>query len=295
MLGPDQEFAMSRIVYVNGRYVAHRAGRVHVEDRGLQFADGVYEVCEVRDGRLIDETRHMARLAQSLAELSMRPALGHAALAIVMREVVARNRVVTGMVYVQMTRGAAPRDFAFPPAAVRGTVIVTARAMDAAKARANAATGVAVITMPDQRWTRRDIKSVSLLPNVLAKQAARACGAFEAWLVDASGHVTEGASSNAWIVTAGGDIVTRAPSHDILRGITRASLLDVMQRQSLRLVERPFTVAEARSAREAFLSSATNIALPVVSIDGCPVGNGRPGPIVALLRSHFHDIAEIGW
>lgn len=284
---------MSRIAYVNGRYQPHRIAHVHIEDRGFQFADGVYEVCEVRDGALVDETRHMARLARSLTELRMDAPLGQGALAIIMREVISRNHVETGLVYVQVTRGSAPRDFSFPAAPVHPSLIVTARAADVGKLQANAAKGVKVITLPDQRWARRDIKSVSLLPNVLAKQAAREAGAFEAWLVDAAGFVTEGASSNAWIVTQSGTLVTRPASHDILRGITRTTLLDLLSREKLVLEERPFSVAEAIAAREAFLSSATNIALAVVEIDEKPVGSGRPGPVVARLRAHFHEIAEI--
>ena len=284
---------MSRIAFVNGRYQPHRSAQVHIEDRGFQFADGVYEVCEVRAGRLVDEARHMARLGRSLAELRMQPAAGGAALAVILREVVARNRVDTGYVYVQMTRGSAPRDFPFPAPQVAGSLVVTARSTDAAKAAANAHNGVKVITLPDLRWKRRDIKSVSLLPNVLAKQAAREAGAFEAWLIDDVGFVTEGASSNAWIITAAGVLVTRAASQDILRGITRTTLMDLLAREALAFEERAFTVAEARNAREAFLSSATNLALPVVKIDAVPVGTGTPGPVVMKLRRQFHEIAEI--
>ena len=285
---------MSRIAYVNGRYEPHRSAHVHIEDRGFQFADGVYEVCEVRSGKLVDEVRHIDRLERSLRELRMRPALGRAALAVIMREVVARNLVDTGMVYVQMTRGAAPRDFPFPGPDVRGSLVVTARSSDSAKLRANADRGVRVISLPDLRWSRRDIKSVSLLPNVLAKQAARDAGAFEAWLIDDAGFVTEGASSNAWIVTQAGKLVTRAATQDILRGVTRMTLFDLLARENLGFEERAFTIAEAQAAREAFLSSATNLALAVVSIDGQAVGGGAPGPVVAKLRAQFHEIAGIG-
>ena len=285
---------MSRIAYVNGRYLPHRGAQVHIEDRGFQFADGVYDVCEVRGGRLFDETRHLARLERSLSELRMRPAVGRAALGIILREVVARNLVSTGFVYVQITRGAAARDFPFPGHEVGGTLVVTARSSDTTELAANAARGVKVITLPDLRWKRRDIKSIALLPNVLAKQAARDAGAFEAWLVDDAGYVTEGASSNAWIITKAGTLVTRAATHDILRGITRATLLDVMARQGLTFEERAFTVAEALTASEAFLSSATNLALPIVSIDGKLIGTGAPGPVVKALRAGFHEMAEIG-
>ena len=285
---------MSRIAYVNGRYQPHRSAQVHIEDRGFQFADGVYEVCEVRGGRLVDESRHMARLDRSLGELRMAPAVGRAALAVILREVVARNAVETGFVYLQMTRGAAARDFPFPAAELRGTLVVTARSSNPDKMRANAEQGVKVISLPDLRWKRRDIKSVSLLPNVLAKQAARDAGAFEAWLVDEAGFVTEGASSNAWIITPAGKLVTRAATHEILRGVTRATLIDILAREQLGFEERPFTVKEAQGAREAFLSSATNLALAVVSIDGKAVGGGKPGPVTTRLRAKFHESAEIG-
>ena len=285
---------MSRIAYVNGRYEPHRGAMVHIEDRGFQFADGVYEVCEVRGGRLVDESRHMTRLDRSLGELRMAPAVGRAALAVILREVVTRNLVETGFVYVQMTRGAAARDFPFPGPDVRGTLVVTARSSNPDKLRANAEKGVKVISLPDLRWKRRDIKSVSLLPNVLAKQAARDAGAFEAWLVDEAGFVTEGASSNAWIITPAGKLVTRAANHEILRGVTRTTLIDLLARERLGFEERAFTVQEAQGAREAFLSSATNLALAVVSIDGKAVGDGSPGPVTTGLRAKFHENAEIG-
>ena len=283
---------MSRIAYVNGRYIPHAHAQVHVEDRGYQFADGVYEVCEVRGGALIDETRHVRRLGRSLDELKMAWPVGRGALGVILREVVAQNRVRDGLVYMQVTRGVAPREFYFPSAATPASLVVTARASNRAAIERNAAQGVAVKTMPDQRWPRRDIKSVSLLPNVLAKQAAREAGAFEAWLVDAEGKVTEGASSNAWIVTADGKLVTRKCDNDILRGITRTTLIDLLKREKLELEERAFTVAEAQAAREAFLSSATTIAMPIVSVDGIKVADGRPGPVVAKLRAHFHELAE---
>ena len=283
---------MSRIAYVNGRYLPHAQAQVHIEDRGFQLADGVYEVCEVRHGALIDETRHLDRLNRSLSELRIAWPMARAALQVVLREVVARNRVSGGLVYFQITRGAAPREFYFPGPDVRPSLVVTARAFNPAAIAKNAAQGVAVKTHPDQRWARRDIKSISLLPNVLAKQAAREAGAFEAWLIDVNGFVTEGASSNAWIVTKDGRLVTRNADNNILRGVTRTSLIDLLARSNLKLEERPFTIAEALSAQEAFLSSATTIAMPIISIDGAKVGGGKPGPVVARLRAEFHTIAE---
>jgi D-alanine transaminase len=283
---------MSRIAYVNGRYVAHRDAMVHVEDRGYQFSDGVYEVCEVKDGRLIDERRHVARLERSLGELAIAMPMPAHALGVVLRETVRRNRVRDGFVYIQVTRGVAPRDHAFPATAPRPALVVTARGIDPRKMEKLADEGIAVITMPDQRWARVDIKSVSLLPNVLAKQAAREQGAREAWLVDRDGFVTEGSSSNAWIVSKDGRLVTRPIGRDILRGITRTVLLDVIREQGLELDERPFTVEEAHAAREAFVTSATQSVMPVVRIDGRPVGNGAPGLIASALRRAYHAHAE---
>ena len=278
---------MSRIAYVNGRYVAHADASVHIEDRGYQFGDGVYEVCEVRGGRLVEERRHMERLVRSLSELRIALPMPLAALSVILHETVRRNRVRAGIVYLQVTRGIARRDHAFPPAATRPAVVVTARAHDAAKAERTAAEGIAVITLADNRWARPDIKSVSLLPNVLAKQAARDGGAREAWFVDANGFVTEGASSNAWIVTER-EVVTRPVDNSILNGISRMVARDAIAAEGLQLAERPFTVAEARAAREAFVTAASQIVQPVVRIDGTAIGDGRPGPIATALRRAFH-------
>jgi len=284
---------LSRIAYVNGRYLPLREASVNIEDRGYQFSDGVYEVCEVRGGRLVDERRHIERLQRSLAELRIAMPLTPAALGVILREVVRRNRVRWGIVYLQVTRGVARRDHAFPPAGTAPSVVVTARNLDLAQAEKLAGEGVAVITVPDNRWERVDIKSVSLLPNVLAKQAAREQGAREAWFVDKQGRVTEGSSSNAWIVTRDGKIVTRQVDHAILKGITRTVVLDVIAAQGLKLEERAFTADEAYAAREAFLTSASQIVIPVVRIDGRPVGNGAPGLIATALRRDFHRYAEL--
>jgi D-alanine transaminase len=284
---------MSRIAYVNGRYLPLAAASVNVEDRGYQFSDGVYEVCEVRGGRLVDERRHMQRLAFSLSELRIAMPMSPASLSTVLHEVVRRNRVRWGIVYLQITRGVARRDHAFPPAGTAPSLVVTARNLDFANAEKMAADGVAVISMPENRWARVDIKSVSLLPNVLAKQAAREQGAREAWFVDRDGHVTEGSSSNAWIVTRDGKLVTRQADRAILKGITRTVLLDAIAAQGIELEERAFTLEEAYAAREAFITSASQIVLPVVKIDGRPVGNGAPGLIASALRQEFHKYAEI--
>lgn len=285
---------MSRIAYVNGRYLPLRDATVNVEDRGYQFSDGVYEVCEVRGGRLVDERRHMERLARSLNELRIPMPMSGKALGVVLREVARRNRVDWGIVYLQITRGVSRRDHAFPPPGTRPSIVVTARNLDLAAAEKLAADGIAVVTVPDNRWERVDIKSVSLLPNVLAKQAAREQGAREAWFVDENGKVTEGSSSNAWIVTRDGKLVTRQADQAILKGITRTVVLDVMKAQGLELEERAFTVGEAQEAREAFITSASQIVIPVVRLDGRPIGNGAPGLIAGALRRDFHRYAEVG-
>jgi D-alanine transaminase len=283
---------MSRIAYVNGRYVPHALAHVHIEDRGYQFADGVYEVCEIRDARLIDETRHLDRLERSLRELAIRMPVTRAALRIVLREVVRRNRVRDGLLYLQVTRGVASRDHAFPSLDTPPALVVTAKSIPRSKADRIAEAGVGVITTPDNRWGRVDIKSIALLPNALAKQKAREAGAREAWFVDRDGYVTEGASTTAWIVTKEGTLVTRPNGTDILPGITRVTLTEVARRAGLEVEARKFTVDEAKAAREAFMTAATTIVLPIVSIDGVPVANGHPGSIARELRAAFHDVAE---
>jgi D-alanine transaminase len=284
---------MSRIAYVHGRYVPFAHATVHVEDRGYQFADGVYEVCELRGGRLVDEPLHMRRLERSLAELKIPMPMSLAALRVVLRETVRLNRVNNGLVYLQVNRGVARRDHAFPPAGTAPSIVVTARSTDSAAAEKTAAAGIAVITVPENRWERVDIKSVSLLPNVLAKQTAKEQGAKEAWFVGKDGYVTEGSSSNAWIISRDGKVITRPADHGILRGITRTVLLKVLKEQGLELDERPFTVEEAYAAREAFVTSASQIVMPVVQIDGRPVGNGAPGMVTTALRKDFHKHSEL--
>jgi D-alanine transaminase len=285
---------MSRYAYVNGRYLPMRDAKVHIEDRGYQFSDGVYEVCEVRGGRLIDERRHLARLARSLGELRIRAPMSPKALGVVLREVVAKNRIGYGIVYLQITRGVARRDHAFPAPEVPPSLVVTARALNKTRNEALAAKGIAVISMPDNRWGRVDIKSIGLLPNVLARQAAIEQGAREAWFVDRAGAVTEGASTNAWIVSHTGTVVTRPADHAILRGITRTVLFEVIKAQGLAVEERAFTLAEAYAAREAFVTAATQIVLPVVRIDGHVIGDGNPGPVATALRRAFHGFVEVG-
>jgi D-alanine transaminase len=283
---------MSRIAYVNGRYLPRHAAMVHIEDRGYQFSDGVYEVCEVRSGHMVDERRHLARLQRSLDGLRMPMPMTPAALGLVMRETIRRNRVRDGIVYLQITRGVARRDHAFPPAGTAPAVVVTARNLNTASIARAAREGIAVVTVPDNRWGRVDIKAIALLPNVLAKQAARDRGAQEAWFVDAQGYVTEGASTNVWIVTTAGTVVTRPTDNKILRGITRSVLIDALKAEGLEFDERAFTLDEVLAAREAFVTSASQTVMPVVRIDDRPVGAGAPGPVATALRQNFHHHAE---
>lgn len=283
---------MTRVVYVDGRYLPYAEAGVHAEDRGFQFGDAVYEVCEVAGGRLIDETRHMQRLSRSLGELGIAQPMTARAWSRVLRETIRRNRVRDGLVYLQVSRGARPRDFLFPPSSVAPTVVCLARNANPARAEAAAASGIGVKTVPDIRWGRCDIKTVMLLPSALAKEAARKEGAKEAWLVDEDGYITEGASSNAWIVDRDGRLITRQIDNAILRGITRTTLVDLLKRENIEFVERAFTLEEARTAREAFITSATNTVMPVVTIDGRAIGNGAPGLLTLKLRAEFHSVAE---
>jgi D-alanine transaminase len=276
---------MSRIAYVAGQYLPHRQAAVHIEDRGYQFGDGVYEVIAVNGGHLVDLERHLARLNRSLTELRINRPMSEGALKIVLREVIRRNGVDAGIVYLQVTRGVAPREHAFPKAA-KPVLVVTSRRSRPPDPRLGR-DGVAVITIPDIRWQRCDIKSVALVANVLGKQQAREASAYEAWQVDHDGQVTEGTSTNAWIVTAEDSVITRAADHAILNGVTRVAILDIIHREGYRLVERPFSVEEAKAAREAFLTSTTADLLPVVRIDGAPVADGKPGPLSRKLRAAY--------
>ncbi len=275
---------MSRIAYVNGRFTRHRDAAVHIEDRGYQFADAVYEVIAVQNGRFVDEEPHLDRLDRSLREIRIAPPAGRPALKRILRETVRRNRVRNGIVYMQVSRGVARRDHAFP-AHRNSSLVVTARST-MAKSAARAG-GVSVVTTEDIRWKRCDIKTVGLLPNVLAKQKAAEAGAYEAWMIAADGTVTECTSANAWIVAAGREVVTRPPTHAILNGITRRTVRAIAEREGYSVVERVFTLDEVRAAAEAFLTSTTSHVMPVVRIDDATVGDGRPGPLTAALQAHY--------
>jgi D-alanine transaminase len=283
---------MSRWAYVNHRFVRHGEAAVHIEDRGYQLGDGIYEVWAVIGGRLVDSEGHFERLERSLGELGIARPMSRKALELVLREAVRRNRVKHGLVYLQVTRGVARRDHAFPDPAPLPAIVITAKSTDAAAAEARAAKGISVITTPENRWGRCDIKTIGLLPNAMAKTAARDQGAGEAWFVDADGLVTEGASSNAWIVDAEGVLRTRDTTANILRGVTRKAVLGLLGEVNVRLEERAFTPEEARNAREAFITGAGALILPVVAIDGAPIGTGRPGPVAQRLRALYIENAQ---
>jgi len=285
---------MSRFAYVNGRFVRHGQAAVHIEDRGYQLADGVYEVWAVFDGKLADAEGHFARLWRSLDELRIAHPMSEAALTVVLREAIRRNHVREGLVYLQVTRGVAKRDHAFPNPAVPPAVVITARSVDRVAIEAKAAKGSAVITVPENRWGRCDIKTIGLLPNALAKQAARERGAIEAWFVDDLGLVTEGASSNAWIVDAEGCLRTRDTQANILRGVTRLTLLEVIAQAGMPVAEQPFTVEEAKNAREAFITGAGSLVTPITSVDGVKIGDGTVGPVASRLRALYIERARAG-
>ncbi|MEX2628603.1 MAG: D-amino-acid transaminase [Tistlia sp.] len=285
---------MPRTAYVNGRYLPHRQAAVHIEDRGYQFADGVYEVVPVYQGTLVDEELHLDRLERSLGELRIALPMARRALKLVAAEIMRRNGLTNGFVYMQVTRGVAPRDHKFPRKPVRPAVVMTVR-QTRPLAPEVLEQGIKIVTLPDIRWQRRDIKSTSLLPNCLAKQQAYEAGAFEAWLVEPDGLVTEGASTNAWIVTKDGKLVTRSASNSILNGITRISLLKVAAAEGVEFEERAFTVEEALEAREAFITASSIYVLPVTEIDGRPVGNGHPGMLSRKLReAYIERVARTG-
>ena len=281
---------MSRIAYVNGQYVPHQDAAVHIEDRGYQFADGVYEVFAVHQGSMVGEQGHMDRLAHSLGELRIDWPMSARALGVIIREVSRRNRVRDGLIYLQITRGVARRDHSFPDN-TESALVVTARRMPPLD-KEQLRKGVGVITIPDIRWQRHDIKSVSLLPNIIGKQQAREAGAYEAWMVNNEGMITEGTSSNAWIVTKDGELVTHNASHAILNGITRLSVLEAAVAAGVPFSERAFSVEEAMQAKEAFVTSSTSHVKAVTSIDGHSIGNGHIGELTSRMLDLYVDFIE---
>lgn len=287
----ERRVPVGRIAYVNGRYLPHGEASVHIEDRGLQFADSIYEVFGVFGGRIWDEEEHLDRLERSVGEIQLAMPMPRAALKLVLREVARRNHIADGLIYLQVTRGAVRRDHAIPQREQPSTLILTAREVDANGFDERRASGISVVTRPDERWARCDIKSTALLPNILAKTAARNAGAWEAWLIDREGRVTEGSSTTAWIVDKDGDLVTRDLDNAVLPGVTRRVLAQVAESAQMPIVERRFTRADALAAREAFITAATIGALPVVTIDGNPVGDGKPGPVARRLQELYCDAA----
>jgi len=280
-----------RYAYVNGRYTPHKDAAVHIEDRGYQFADGVYEVVTVKDGKLVDKQAHMDRLDRSLKELEIAWPVSRPVMEMIMGEMIRRNGLRDGLVYMQVTRGVAPRNHAFPTGDVRPALVMTTKKMNFAK-MTKFTQGVSVITAPDMRWTRRDIKTISLLPNCLNKQKATEAGCYEAWQIDPKdGTITEGTASNAWIINEKGELMTRPATHRILNGITRLTILKIAEQEGVPFVERAFTVEEAKRAQEAFVSSATSFVTPVVKIDGQPIGDGVVGPVCKKLLAGYNEYA----
>lgn len=284
---------MPRIAYVNGQYVPHHTAAIHVEDRGLQFADGVYEVVALVNGRLADARGHLDRLERSLRELRISMPMRRASMELVMKELVRRNRVKNGALYMQITRGVAPRDFRFPKDAAPGFIMTLRNVTYDIPARKLA--GKKAVTVPDIRWKRVDIKTTGLLAQALAKQAAIDAGADEAWMVDEDGYITEASASNAWIVDKKGNLVTRpAKGNKILKGVTRTGIQALCKKEGIRLIERPFTVKEALQAREAFTTAATALVVPIVSIDGKKIGDGKPGNLTGKIMDIYFAYATGG-
>lgn len=279
---------MARISYVNGQYELHAEAGVHIEDRGFQFADAVYEVLPVAGGRLYHLNQHLDRLERSLGALAIAWPVSRRVLPLILARVVKLNRVSDGIVYVQISRGTAPRNHTFPTETAP-SLVVSAWTHKGPTAEA-VANGVAVVTRPDQRWKHPDIKTVGLLPNLLARQSAKEASAYEAWLVNDSGFVTEGSATNAFIVAPDGALLTHPANGAVLEGVTRANVIALARHLGVEIGERPFTVAEALAAREAFLTGTTVTVLPVVRIDGHQVGEGRPGPITQHLRALYQEL-----
>jgi D-alanine transaminase len=276
---------MPKIAYVNGHYLSHVHAGIHIEDRGFQFADGVYEVILVRDKNFVDIEQHLDRLNRSLSELDIHWPTTRRAFKVILREVIVRNRITNGSIYLQITRGSADRNFTYPAGLVPSLIIYARRAPR--DTVGSAIKGGKVVSKPDIRWKRCDIKSVSLLPAILAKQAAMNEGAMEAWLVDEDGMVTEGTSSNAWIVTANKELVTRPIDNSILSGITRQTVRNLSESAGILFVERLFSLEDAKNAKEAFCTSSTALVKPVFAIDGVQIGDGIVGPITQLLIEYY--------
>lgn len=274
---------MSRIAFVNGAYVAQRDAHIHIEDRGYQFGDGVYEVVLVLNGRLVDYEGHLDRLDRSLSEMAITLPQSRPILEMIMRRLIAANHLKTGLIYMQITRGVAPRGHAFPSADTPPALVMTAKHLSISADMA----GKKAVSVPDMRWSRRDIKTIQLLPNCFAKQEAVSQGAYEAIMIMPDGTVSEGASSNVWMVTADNRLVTRQADHDILNGITRQSLKKLAEERQMVIEERPFTMDDLLAAKEVFVSSATSLATAIIDIDGKPIADGKPGEVATALRADY--------
>lgn len=283
---------MPRTAYVNGAYVPIADAHVHINDRGFQFADSVYEGISVRRGKMVDLGLHLDRLWRSMGALAITQPMGRAALTVILREVHRKSRFADAFIYIQVTRGVAPRDHAFPTIPGRPSLVVTCKRVDFDAVRKSALTGVSAATQPDLRWGRCDIKSTALLPNILAKQAAREAGAFEAVLVDADGFITEGSSTNIWVVTEGGDIVTRPTSDNILAGITRTRIKIIAEKLKMSIKEAKISVKDAKNAREIFFTSSSNCAMPIIELDGQKIGDGTVGPVAKRLIDAYFDFTD---
>lgn len=283
---------MSRFSYVNGRYVPHSEASVSIEDRGFLLADGVYEVIGVINGRFADERGHLDRLERSMAELELTPPVSRAALRFIMRELVRKNRLTNAAIYLQVTRGVAKRDFKFPSENTRSSLVIMCWPYQYEN-NASVMNGVRACSVPDQRWARRDIKTVALLPQVLAKQKAVKQGVQEAIMVGADGYITEGASSNFWIYKDG-VLMTRQADFGILKGVTRTAIFEIAREKGIRIAEKPFTVEDAMQAQEAFCSSATALIVPVVELDGHKIGDGKPGDLTREIYQRYRDYAARG-
>jgi D-alanine transaminase len=284
---------MSRIAYVDGAYRAHSEAFVHIEDRGFQFADAVYEVWSVFDGRLADLTAHLARLERSLGQLRIDMPMPKASLIVVLNEVIRKNHIREGLVYLQISRGVAPRDHFFPIVPVKPTLVITAKMVDRNLANSKALKGISVMSAPDNRWGRCDIKTVGLLPNVLGKQAARDKGCQDVIFVDAEGFVTEAGAANVYMVSHEGEIKTRSLRANILPGVTRISLLEILRETGHDVSEGAFSLEEAKAAKEVFISAATSFVMPIIAIDGKPIGEGVSGPIALDLRNQYIHKARL--
>ena len=281
---------MTKCVYVNGQFLRRRNATIDIEDRGFNFGDAVYEVIFLNNGILVDEEEHLKRLEYSLSELGIPLPKSRRILSLLIREVIRLNRIMDGFVYLQVSRGVAPRDHLIPDN-ITPSLVIMARSSNLV-AKPSIKDGVSVITVPDLRWHRRDIKTTQLVANCLAKSNAVKAGAGEAWMVDENGAITEGSSSNAWIVTSNRELLTRPPSSEILNAITRRTILALAKEECLEFYERAFTTSEALKAAEAFFTSATSLATPVLSIDGKKIGSGKVGPITKKLQSMYIKFAS---